>query len=156
MIIHVQSSCNWQSLQMWMVMLTLCIQSFNCCCICHQEHHRTGQRDTTDDERCNVQSTKLLFNSGNMVHKGTKAPSLENTEFLQWPYEYQTNVADYLRHPRQSCSCENNTTFLNELNKYLGRFKALSNTPVKKNVPVADEQSWNSWSPEDLERSEHK
>lgn len=52
--------------------------------------------------------------------------------------------------------CENNTTFLNELNKYRGRFKALSNTPVKKNVPVADEQSWNSWRPEDLERSEHK
>lgn len=68
-------------------------------CLRHQAHHRTGQRDTAYDERstCNVQSTKILFKSGNMLHKGSKAPSLENTEFLPWPYEYQTNVVDYLK-----------------------------------------------------------
>lgn len=37
--------------------------------------------------------------------------------------------------------CEDKTIFLNDFNKYFGRFEALNNDPARKAIPRADEQT---------------
>lgn len=47
-------------------------------------------------------------------------------------------ITDYKTAPPP---CEDNINFLNELNKYFGRFEAFNNTPARKGIPHYDEQA---------------
>ncbi|KAK0155262.1 putative RNA-directed DNA polymerase from transposon BS [Merluccius polli] len=48
------------------------------------------------------------------------------------------NITDYNAAP---LPCEDNTDFLNELNKYFGRFDVLNNSPARKSTPLPNEQA---------------
>lgn len=68
---------------------------------------------------------------------------VRNAELLPGPHkdrqisqDIQT-ITDYKAAPPP---CENNATFINELNKYFGRFEAKNNAPARKATPHPDQK----------------
>lgn len=77
---------------------------------------------------------EALRTAGANLNRAIRAEEHAHSQKIQGFFRDPTNTNRMWQGMQTPTPCEDNTRFLNKLNTYFGRFEALNNTPVRKNV----------------------